>query len=142
MREEDVRVTFTDIWLDYKRYRKAYYYDQVMKTAKEQTIENEVKVDFENFTIRQEMMDKWKDREVEGQRQTYWYFFFSVSSLTLIYFLRVGVHEFRRWRYGYDDPLVKEESQTYDEVSAEHSMRRLKYQRKVKNWDQVPFVKS
>ena len=68
MREEDVRVTFTDIWLDYKRYRRAYYYDQVTKTTKQQTIENEVKVDFENFTIRKELMEKWKDREVEGQR--------------------------------------------------------------------------
>ena len=66
MREEDVRVTFTDIWLDYKRYRKAYYREQVITTAKQQSIENEVKVDFETFTVRKEMAEKWRDREAES----------------------------------------------------------------------------
>ena len=66
MREEDVRVTFTDIWLDYKRYRKAYYYEQITTTAKQRSIENEERVDFETFTIRKEIAEKWKDRKVEA----------------------------------------------------------------------------
>ena len=66
MREEDVRVTFTDIWLDYKRYRQAYYYEQITTTAKQRSIENEERVDFETFTIRKEIAEKWKDRKVEA----------------------------------------------------------------------------
>ena len=62
--------------------------------------------------------------------------------MSALYFVRVGVHEFRSWKYGYDDPLVKEESFQYDEISAEHSMRRLKYKKKITNWDQVPHGKS
>ena len=127
MREEDVRVTFTDIWLDYKRYRKAYYREQVITTAKQQSIENEVKVDFETFTVRKALAENWKDREAASQKRTWWHLFFSCSLFTALYIVSVGKYEFRRWRYGFDDTLVKEESFQYDEVSAEHSMRRLKY---------------
>ena len=42
--------------------------------------------------------------------------------------------------HDYKDPLVNDEEDTIDKVSAENTMKRLKYKRKIKNWRQVPHA--
>ncbi len=55
LKESDVQVTFTDIYRDYKMFRRAYYYHMVVDTEKimyktnETNEKGEVPVDIENF---------------------------------------------------------------------------------------------
>ena len=43
------------------------------------------------------------------------------------------------WYYDFEDPLVKDQS-LVEHSTSDATMRRLKYKKKIKNWQDVPMV--
>ena len=56
LNEKKVELTFTDIWEDYKMFRRSYYFMQ-LKTARQQMDENMVEVDTKNFSMLEYLRD-------------------------------------------------------------------------------------
>ena len=52
LQEDKVKVTFNDIWRDYKMYKKSYYFHQVQEKAKVTQSREQVPVDIDAFSYR------------------------------------------------------------------------------------------
>ena len=145
LRESDVKITFSDIWNDYKNYRLAYYYytdERVAKFVKREPgcdDKGEFPVDVDNFSVRKYAW--WVIKHLGShERGTFPHLYTFLFVLTIFAgSARLGF-EVKGLMYGYKDPLVKDEEDAIDQVSAENTLRRLKYRRKIKDWRQVPYA--
>ena len=116
-------------------YRRAYYYLQLYPSAKDSMVANEVPVDFDNFSVRKLLWENvYQNGDAHRRKQGIWWYFQVLAALTGATVLCIGTFHYRSWKYEWADPLVKEEENVLDTVSAEGSLRRLKYKRKVNNW--------
>ena len=52
LREADVKITFRDIWLDYKMYRRSYFFFNFPDAPKKVFAKNQVSVDVDAFRVR------------------------------------------------------------------------------------------
>ena len=137
IKENNVRVTFSDIWRDYQNYRKAYYFTKVMDTPKEIFQQQEVPVDLDNYSTVETLKQIWKDRHAHPKMSVNSLFCFLVwmsSSFVLFLIIRIPLD----WYYDFKDPLEKKD-EAASTVSAEATLRRLKYKKKVSNWQDYPY---
>jgi hypothetical protein len=128
-------VTFTDIWRDYKQYRQAYYYHQIVLKPKD-IIQKQIELtpvpNLDNYSTWKTLVWIYENRDGHrflGPTDVFCklvYFWI----LTLIY---LCVHYPVEWYYGWDDPMDLENEGSV-EVDAESTLRRLKYKRKISNW--------
>ena len=137
LKESDVKVTFRDIWVDYWMYRDAYYYqynfEEKPEYLKPKEVEPDHKVDIENFSI----LEYIKFVIWQGQDSSYHEQAFIWNKLLLFSFFLFGhmvLNYPYRYYYDFKDPLLKDKDDSFHGVSAEATLRRLKYKQKQKNW--------
>jgi len=135
VRESELKVTFGDIWQDYKNYRQAYYFSKVFETPKETYQRQAVQVDLENFTLKGQLMYLY-DNRANHQRYSPNWFATQLAYITFIFVVYAIVHVPYEWYYEFKDPYLSASSDDTDLIdqSAESTMRRLKYKKKVNNW--------
>ena len=119
LRESDVKVTFTDIWRDYKNYRTAYYFVESEKLQKDLKNEpgtdekGEVPVNIDNFSFRKYIKFVYKHSE-SHEKNTFPSLVIALSTLTIFIFsARLGF-EIKGLIYDYKDPLIRDEEDVID----------------------------
>ena len=89
LKENDVRVTFTDIWRDYWHYRAAYYHktnEKIKKdlfTTEDSDANGEVPVDVDKFSMRKHL--SWMVKYKESHN------IYTTSYMVMILLLYTGV---------------------------------------------------
>ena len=114
-------------------YRRSYFYHQLIEEPKKTFEREAVKVDTEKFSIKEYF--KWLYQHgAYGQ----WH---DPSALfrNLLFFTAWMVTSYvltRPWKiyYDYKDPLLSSSEDSLDGISAEATLRRLKYKQKVSDW--------
>ena len=139
LKESDVRVTFTDIWRDYWHYRIAYYHRthegirQHLLQHEGSDEKGEVQVDVDKFKMGEHL--KWTVKFKESHNL---YTFSYMINILLLFSTMTGigwcVQQWNGWWYDWKDPLIKDETDAASQATAENTLRRMKYKRKVKNW--------
>ena len=136
LRESDVKVTFSDIWHDYKMYRRSYFYHQVIESPKKFYQRNEVKVDVDKFSFFEYFIWVLK----HGQDLPYDHPASILCKLLILSFIMGGswiLTKPMKIYYDYKDPLLKDCDDSLVGISAEVTLRRLKYKKKMANWQTI-----
>lgn len=106
--ESKVRLTFTDIWRDYKNYRNAYYFHKVIPTPRE-IVQKELEKDpvppLDKFSLWQTL--KWliANRQAHESLSPNDIFCKMLYITILLVFGKVIAVQ-KRWYYNWKDPLV------------------------------------
>ena len=101
-------MTFRDIWQDYKNFKEAYYYEQVIDLKKEATREGaKVDVDFSKFSLPQKIWDAsfyGMHQSEQSSASRVWANIFFMFNLIAVGNLGFWVHS---KYFDYEDPLKK-----------------------------------
>ena len=136
LKESKVKVTFRDIWRDYRMYHKSYFYYQVYEPSKESNKRDEVPVEVDRFSFKE--YSRWLMLHAPNLSfNEPSHVLSKLIQVTLIFgmcwFIQIPVRAY----YDYKDPLLKDDGDTLQGVSAEATLRRLKYKKKTPDWQTI-----
>ena len=98
---------------------------------------NQVPVDVDNFSFKNYL--KWLIMHGQDEPLREPNFVFSkLILLSFIFAFSMFITIPIRAYYDYEDPLLKDKDDSLEGVSAENTLRRLKYKKKTANWQNYP----
>ena len=114
-------------------YRRSYYYYQIHEPRKERNKREQVEVDVDKFSMKDTFL--WVLNHGQDQHMFDPAFIAAkLFFLTMIFVTwRVVNIPIKRY-YDYQDPLLKDKDGTLDGISTEATFRRLKYKKKISDW--------
>eukprot|EP00347_Sterkiella_histriomuscorum_P004082 403361817 len=124
-----LKLTFNDIFQDYKNFRSNYYFYQ-MESPKDRLAKMQVDVDTKSFKIQDWLVDFFYFRHGQSpllSAEDIFTKFIMIISLFLLYRLVRKPYE---WYYHWDDPLQGQSNKSLDANFAE----RLKHKKKIRKW--------
>ena len=114
-------------------YKRSYFHYQLTETPKVTYERQAVSVDVDKFSF----MEQFKWLMTNGQDMPYNHPANIASKLFLLSLLMASswilTKPIKKY-YDYKDPLVRDNDDTMTGISAEATMRRLKYKKKLPNW--------
>ena len=133
--ERKVKVTFKDIWQDYRNFRSAYYFRQ-LPTPKEVFEKHEVQVDTKNFRMAIFLVDLFKNHKNPPRGSVSNWFTHLVLIMAVWFGWRIGRKPFE-WYYHWDDPLKPDDDTPFAGVRAQDIRERLRYKTKARDWRNI-----